>query len=55
MMGTPGKDDKSVIQKKQTFISTMMALFPLVGLKVNKKNKQTQKNLSFIVVYHKFS
>ena len=45
---------KSVIQKKYNFfISTMMALFlPVI---VSKKNKQTEKNMSFIAVYHKFT
>ena len=33
--------------------STMMALF-LQGI-VSKKNKQTEKNMSFIAVYHKFT
>ena len=33
--------------------STMMASFLLVT--VSKKNKQTEKNVSFIAVYHKFT
>ena len=49
-MGTPGKGDKSAIQSKLDYLfnSTMMAPF-LPGI-VSKKNKQTEKNMSFIPV-----
>ena len=53
MMGTLGKGDKSVIQRKLLFNSTIMASFlPVI---VSKKNKQTEKDMSFIAVYHKFT
>ena len=53
MMGTPGKGDKSAIQSKLLFHSTMIASF--LSEIVSKKNKQTEKNMSFIAVYHKFT
>ena len=53
MMGTLGKGDISAIQSKLLFNSTMMASFlPVI---VSKKNKQPEKNMSFIAVYHKFT
>ena len=53
MMGTPRIGDKNAIQSKLLFYSTMMASFlPVI---VSKKNKQTEKNISFIAVYHKFT
>ena len=54
MVGTPGKCDQSAIQSKNYFFnSTMMASFlPVI---VSKKNKQTEKNMYFIAVYHKLT
>ena len=50
MMRTLGKGDKSAIRTNNVFNSTMMASFlPVI---VSKKTKQTDKNMSFIAVYH---
>ena len=53
MMGTPGKGDKRALKTNNVFNSTMMASF--IPVIVNKKNKQTEKNMYFIAVSHKFS
>ena len=53
MKGAPGKVIKVLFKTNNAFNSTMMALFlPVI---VNKKKKQTQKNMPFIAVFHKFT
>ena len=52
MMRTPGKGDKSAIQNKLLFQFYNDGF--ISGI-VSKKNKQTEKNMSFIAVYHKFT
>ena len=53
MMGTPQQVIKVPLKANYFLNSTMMASF-LPGI-VSKKNKQTEKNMSFIAVYHKFT
>ena len=49
----PEKVIKVPFKTNNSFNSTMMASFlPVI---VSKKNKQTEKNMSFIAVYHKFT
>ena len=48
-----GKGVKVPFRTNNVFNSTMMTTF--LRLIVNKKNKKTVKNLSFIAVYHKFT
>ena len=53
MMGTPDRVIKVSFKTNNAFNSTMMASFlPVI---VIKKNKQIQKNMSFIAVSHKFT
>ena len=49
---TPEKMIKVPLKTNNTFNTTMMALFLLVI--VSKRNKQTEKNMPFIAVSHKF-
>ena len=52
-MGTPEKVIKVPFNTNNAFNSTMMASFlPVI---VSKKNRQTEKNMSFIAVSHKFT
>ena len=53
MMGAPRKGDKVPFKTKNAFNSTMMASF--LQVIVSKKNKQTEKIMSFIAVSHKFT
>ena len=53
MMGTHGKASKVQFKTNNYNDSTIMASFlPVI---VSKKNKQTEKNMSFIAVHHKFT
>ena len=49
-MGTPEKVMKVPFKTNNSFNSTMMASF--LSVIVSKKNKQTEKNMTFIAVYH---
>ena len=53
MMEPSEKVIKVSFKDNYFFNSTIMASFlPVI---VSKKNKQTEKNMSFIAVYHKFT
>ena len=52
MMGTPQKGDKSVIQNKLLF---KFYNDGFISTSNSEQKEQTEKNMSFIAVYYKFT
>ena len=52
MMGTPGKGDKSALQNKLLF---KFYNDGFISTSNSEQKEQTEKNMSFIAVYHKIT